>query len=531
MDQNTAEVIAEDPTHPVEGDKSPLGREVAVTHATWVWLVVLFAGLAGVGIRQQRVDSYQAFNADRYVVATVLVAVVALVLWIVVRFVFKATMLQATAGVAVFVLLFFGWHYFLRFTLELGVSGFFGDLLLVGLFASSTAALLMRPRRSVVLGGALLLSVGGLLAAAAPYVSWTLIEPRPIEFVSVGTEARATDDVLIVVLDAYLRADRLAELMEFDNSGFAVELEKRGFLVDEDAMSNYNRSYGSVASMMALQPPLREGVMQPEDDELMRSLLGGAGPLFGIFRETGYEVTSYLNGWKGSRCTSAVDYCIRRGIVGSTAWYLTELTPLAPLLRSSPRRPETTVAIEQIANLGSDVIEAFDRERPQLVWSHVSLPHPPLVLDAGCNQRNEFWRSGTLLKYLDFDLGPRVKAYTEQIECVNRLVLEQLDEIIAAYPDSRIVLVSDHGPNSREDPSAIGDWSDVELAEMFSIITAVRAPRQCDDIVDSLTVVNMLRRFVSCTVGGDIAPTDDGQYVLPSSANPSDVYRVTAPQR
>jgi hypothetical protein len=66
---------------------------------------------------------------------------------------------------------------------------------------------------------------------------------------------------------------------------------------------------------------------------------------------------------------------------------------------------------------------------------------------------------------------------------------------------------------------------------MFSIITAVRAPQQCADAMDSRTVVNMLRRFVSCSVGVDIEPSDDGQYVLPSSAIPRDVYGVSTPRR
>jgi hypothetical protein len=225
---------------------------VGVGQATRIWLGVLVAAVLSVGVLQQRVDSNQAFNVDRYRVATVLVALLALVL----RFIFKATLLASIVSVAVFILLFFGWHFFLGFAVEVGVTGIFRDVLVVGLLATSAAALLMRPRRSIVLARALLLSVGGLRAAAAPYVSWVFVDSRPIEFVSIDSGAEPTDDVLVIVLDAYLRADQLAQFMNFDNSEFAAQLEARGFMVDDDAMSNYNRSYGSVASMMALQSPV-----------------------------------------------------------------------------------------------------------------------------------------------------------------------------------------------------------------------------------------------------------------------------------
>jgi len=499
---------------PVNADRSPLGREVDVRLALRMWLIVLALAVVSVGLLQQRVDPNQAFNADRYVAALGLVGVLAVAVWAALRFVFQNPMFPSVVGTAVFVLLFFRWNVFLGFAIRVGATGFVRDVLVVGIASVAAMVLLSRSRRSVVLAGALFAATVGLLGAAVPYVSWALTDPRPIAFVSVDAADGIRDDVLVIALDAYAREDVLLDVMGFDNSGFAAALESRGFVVDQDAMSNYDLSYVSIASMMALEPPVLQGEMDVADYELIRFLLGGGGPLFGSYRDAGYEVTSYLTGWKGSRCTEFIDYCIRRGVVTSTAWYLGEITPIAPILKTSVSRPETSIAIRQLGGLSSDSIEAFDRDRPQLVWAHIELPHPPLLLDAACTPQSDQWRSGLLLNQGDYDLDLRIGAYVEQIKCVNRIVVQQIDDIISAYPDTQILIVSDHGTNALAGESEIGDSMQPQLAESFSVVAAARANQACDGIVDERTISSTVRRFVACTLGAETESGGDGQYLL-----------------
>lgn len=513
-----------------EDGRNPLGREVGVVLATRIWLGVLVVGTVTVGFLQQRVDPFQAFNAIRYFIVLTIVIVAALTVWVVLRFVFRIRMLQAVAGTGVFVLLFFRWPAFVRIALEVGTTGLVRDLLVVGIPALAAFVFLSRSRRSVVLVGATVAVVLGLLGATAPYAVWAVTDRRPFDFVEVDIDEGRRDDVVVIVLDTYLREDLLLETMGFDNSDFARDLEDRGFVVDDDAMSNYNRSFGSVASMMALDPVLTEGDMSTEDLELVRFLLGGGGPFFGSYRDAGYEVTSYLTGWRGTRCTEFIDYCIRRGVVASTAWYLGEITPFAPILHSSIDRPLTSTAIPQLDRLSEDVIEAFERETPQFVWAHIELPHPPFVLDASCGRQDDERLGGLVFASTKVVFQFRADAYAEQIQCVNRMALEQIDEILAANPDSQILVVSDHGAVSPRPGSIPGSWTRTQRAEMFSVIAAVRGPQACDDVVEALTLVNTFRRFVACTLDAEIGPGSSQQYVTPSLKRPGQVFQVESPQ-
>ena len=506
---------------------SPLGREVGVATARRIWWGVLVFAVLSVGILQQRVETRQAFHRDRYLVALVLSVLVAVVVWATLRFLLRLDSFQSIASTAVFMLLFFRWHLLLSLSSQLRLEGIVADLFVVAIAAITAIVLLSRSSRFLVIGGAVLLAVGGFLIAISSYLSWMLVDTPPMVFVETAPEVVAEGDIAVILLDAYLREDQLLELMDFDNSQFRHELENRGFLVDSDAQSNYNLTYGSAASMMALDHPIDAGEISEEEHKSVRNLLGGGGPFFQSFHDAGFEVTSHVNGWRGSRCSSAIDHCIRDGIVASTAFYMAEITPFAAVVKSMFPEPLAFVGMQQLRSIGGSVDEAFGRGGPQIVWEHISLPHPPLNYDAQCVLHNDAWRQGMLLSDGSERHWPRVVAYTEQIECVNVLVLEQIDAIISSHPESTILLVSDHGPRSQAVDADQTTWTERQLDEYFSIITAIRSPLDCDDVLDGVTIVNAFRRFVGCTLDIEMQDTHNGQFLLPDLGNPRSAFDVT----
>lgn len=402
--------------------------------------------------------------------------------------------------------------------------------MVVLLVAVVAFALLAQARRMVVLLAALFLAIGGLLASTAPYLMWQFVDASPIPVAGVSPDLVERDDVLVILLDSYLREDRLIEFMDFDNSDFRSELVSRGFEVDTDAMSNYSRTFGTVASVMSLSLPIDDGLLSAEEEKLVRTLLGGGGPFFELMRTGGYEVTSFVTGWRGTRCTDAVDHCVEHGIVASTAWYLLETTPLAPVLKTNFIHPISSVAINQMESLADDVDRAFSRDAPQFVWAHIDLPHPPVHLTPDCSVEKDRWRRGTLLSNGAPSLWPRVVAYTEQVSCTNTLLLGALDDILTAHPNTQVLIFSDHGPTSLGADLVDGRWTDDELAEKFSVIAAIRAPAECDRVLEGRTLVNTFRRFVSCTLDMSLDDVADDQFVLPVLGSRTIATKVLSPQ-
>jgi hypothetical protein len=509
------------------GHRSPLGRAVTVATARPIWLGVLVFAVLSVGALQQRVDSFQAFHRDRYLVALVLSSFVAVLVWGVSRLLLRLDSFQSIATTAVFMLLFFRWHLLLSLSSQLGLGGIVADLFVVAVAAVIAVVLLSRSRHVVVMGGAVLLALGGFLIAIGPYAVWSFVDAAPISNMDVEPETLIEGDVAVILLDAYLREDQLLELMEFDNSEFRLELERRGFVVDSDAESNYNLTYGSVSSMMALDQPIDAGEISAEEHQLVRYLLGGGGAFFELFHSAGFEVTSHVNGWRGSRCSSAIDHCVRDGIVASTAYYLAEITPFAAVVKSTFVEPLAFVGMQQLTTIGDTVNQAFESDAPQLVWEHISLPHPPVHYDAQCVLHNDAWRGGMLLSDGSPQHQARIVAYTEQIECVNRLVLQQIDEITSANPDAVILVVSDHGPRSQGSDPAEGAWTERQLGEYLSVITALRTPSGCVGVMEASTMVNTFRRFAGCTLDVEIPDTDDSQFILPNLGSPTKAFDVT----
>lgn len=524
-------IVATQPqqTEPLETPSSPFGRDVGERTAFGVWFVVLVLAIAAVGALQQRVRPLYSLNFHRYTIALVLGAAIALFVWLVLRFILRVGSFHALTGTAVFMLLFFRWNLVLTATRQLGLTGPIRDVAMVLVVAVVAFVLLTRSRRTAVLVLALVLAIGGLFASTVPYLIRVFVDTPPIPAVVAQPNVMQRDDILVILLDAYLREDRMAEFMDFDNSEFRTELVARGFEVDADAMSNYSRTLGTVASAMSLSLPIDEGLLTPEDKNLIRVLLGGGGRLFEVMRDGGYEVTSFVTGWLGTRCTDASDYCIEHSIVASTAWYLLETTPLAPLLKANFIHPISSVAIKQLSSLADDADRAFSRGAPQFIWAHIDLPHFPVHLTAECDVQRDRWRRGTLMTDGPPSLRPRrVVAYTEQVSCTNSLLLAELDSILAAHPNTQVLIFSDHGTTSLGNEMVDDRWTDDQLAEKFSVIAAIRAPEGCGRVLDARTLVNVFRRFVSCTLDVSLDDVEDDQFVVPLLEDRQAVTKISS---
>ncbi|MGH7544183.1 MAG: hypothetical protein ACREK7_09620, partial [Gemmatimonadota bacterium] len=199
-------------------------------------------------------------------------------------------------------------------------------------------------------------------------------------------------------------------------------------------------------------------------------------------------------------------------------------TPAAPLIRflcwaveCQPKRfpypPETAQEFElkftRLAGLAEE-------PRPKFVLAHVLLPHPPFVFRADCTHRSPIWpisgdtstRSGERSSYLD------------QIDCLNRMLLSLIDQILERSDGSPIIILqADHGSGRIHLDPLTGETIPLEKLDQEEIddrtrlFAAYHLPQGGGALLyDSITPVNVLPLVFNHYLGTDIHRLEDATY-------------------
>lgn len=388
------------------------------------------------------------------------------------------------------------------------LSEAFPVLLAVGFLSAATR--LGGDWQFAALVGIPLLAVSGALFVNV----LTRVAPAPA---GEQTEAATpgSPDVVLLILDAYTRDDVLSDRFGFDNSPFLAELETLDFTVARQAQSNYNYTYAAISTMLDLDYVFDIGEMSDADHEAMRNALAGDPELFRRFRERGYEVAYTQNFWAGSNCGGAVDLCWRDGLTEGALWSLGWMTILAPLLPRFQAHPFHTLSVDHLEALPEIVANGRREGVPRLTVALVILPHQPLLLDADCNPQSGPGRGTLTVSNPDY-VEPRRGYYVEQITRTNRMVVAAFTEIINNRNDTIIMVTADRGSDSTSVSGVSGDWSEAEIVERMSILSAYRLPA-CDvGIYQSITPVNGIRAVTNCALDAGLADLPDRHMWVPA---------------
>ncbi len=356
-----------------------------------------------------------------------------------------------------------------------------------------------------IVGGAVAIAVVAMSASA-----FSVAAPAPQQ--AVATEATGSRPTLLLVLDGYGRADFIQDEYGYDNSPFLDQLEDRGFVIAPHATANYSYTYAAVSSMLNLDYVFAAGPIQGDQHDVMRGALTGANGLMAEMRGAGYRIAYVENAWGGSQCGSGVDWCIRDGLVRRAAWNLGQMTILAPVFDGLFRDPFNSLSVDHLESL-PDLLTA-NADTPTFFFVHLLLPHAPLVLDSDCTVRDEdtfsnWGSSGGELRQA------RRNRYTDQVQCVNDLVVAAIDSFIAVHPDAVVMITADHGPGSLLDATLSYDQQSSEvLEERMPILGAYRVPGCPDQPYQSITPVNGARLVANCAAGSSLALLPDRNYWL-----------------
>lgn len=148
--------------------------------------------------------------------------------------------------------------------------------------------------------------------------------------------------------------------------------------------------------------------------------------------------------------------------------------------------------------LEDDLEPLLINDRPDYIYAHALLPHPPLFLDSDCVMKAQQGFSGFTIAQpgmSNADLNRARQWYTGQVECTNSVLLRVAEMV--NREDAIALFLGDHGPDSLGQLYTAGaEWSEPQRQERLGALFVARVPG-CD-MGDIRSLVNSGRRLVSC---------------------------------
>jgi len=151
-----------------------------------------------------------------------------------------------------------------------------------------------------------------------------------------------------------------------------------------------------------------------------------------------------------------------------------------------------------------EAVERLDLSQPRFVFAHMLTPHNPQRRTANCVPQAPTGGFG--------GLSTR-EQYAASVSCLNRLVIEAIDEILEADSEALIFVQGDHGPphgiDLFDDDVAfdrdLREWSSNDIRQRLGVLSASRLPNNCATPA-SLHLVNTFRTIFDCLSKEGIEP-------------------------
>ncbi len=460
----------------------------------------------------------------------IIVASVALVLWLLLALVVKDKT-KAAIIVSTFLFLFFSYGHFYGATRGWTVAGMVvgKHRYLVLLYAASLATVtyaavttrsdLRRLTAAVNIFAAFLVA---LPAGTAAY----RIAVRPKAQISAQTQIKNTanlnqpekrPDIYYIILDGYARADILKGLYQYDNSQFIDYLRQKGFYVANKSRSNYCQTCLSLASSLnfkylddiANQVGLESDDRRPLEEMIRDSAVGA------FLRQHGYVFVAFSSGYGGTEIRGADMYLTPRLYLTEFENVLINTTPLAvvqerwlPQVQYNAHRQRALYIFDHLADM-------TEIDPPVFVFAHILAPHPPFVFDEHGEpiypHRKFSLVDGSHFMEAGGNRAEYIQNYGRQLTFINQKIKQTVDRIMSNSRQSPIIILQgDHGPGS------MLDWENPDntnFRERLSNFNAYHLPDNgCQALYDEITPVNTFRLIFNHYFGANYKLLKDQAY-------------------
>jgi hypothetical protein len=297
-------------------------------------------------------------------------------------------------------------------------------------------------------------------------------------------------------------------------------LEQRGFVVAEESQSNYHRTLLSLSSSLNMQYLDQMSTMMadshlwwPVSDTVLHSEVRR------ILEDHSYKTVFFANNGDYSDIRDGdfyeAPFPIQLNIFNSRFFSLTNLNLLAEInaLGISDLSYETHRRL--ILHNFERLPEVAAIPGPKFVFTHIIAPHPPYVFDRDGNPLDPPY-AFTLSDQMTSDVAVSRAGYLEQLEFINRKILETVDAILVNSETPPIIIIQgDHGPGTRTNYDSAADTC---LYERYSILNAYYLPGvEKSSLPTDISPVNSFRFIFNTYFNSDLVLLPNRQYFSTSA--------------
>ena len=319
--------------------------------------------------------------------------------------------------------------------------------------------------------------------------------------------AKRKPNIYFFVLDQYARDDQLFQVTGFDNTPFLRRLETYGFFVADRSLANYGTTDISIPATLSMDYIVKPGDVVPSV-RLYSHLLRGHNEVVRRLRRLGYAYVHAQSGRWSSKCGGSEDHCIANpsdiGGIGNASEveiHLLSQTPILAIMHGLEERGLIGRIITQRYVGITDIMDALPARirQPFFLFSHIIAPHAPYRYHADCSPRTLETIDVVLRKEQGGD-DIEKDLYLDNLKCVNRQVIETVDNILAEDPHAIVIFQADHGTGFTVDYTRkLSEWSDAQIMERHGILNVIRFPSECrNSLYSSFSPVNTFRLIFSC---------------------------------
>jgi hypothetical protein len=199
---------------------------------------------------------------------------------------------------------------------------------------------------------------------------------------------------------------------------------------------------------------------------------------------------------------------------------LLDLTPIGSLDIAKERITDPAYVMEQFEAHRDEIDEPF------FLYAHTLSPHGPFRYEDDCSLRDRF------ADYQDLSgKTPQDKRdYSQDVACLNELILRAVDQILDDDPDAIVIVASDHGSKFIPDGfKRLEEWRPAAIREELATQFAIRLPEACRD--DAAAMVNTIETFrivTACLEGRPPDPIENRVFIWPAEGpGPQEIDDLT----
>lgn len=345
---------------------------------------------------------------------------------------------------------------------------------------------------------AILLLLNPMLGTLMYFVSFQFPFPSKTDHTVQGHPIQASPDIYYIILDAYTRADVLAEEFGHDNGPFIQALKDLGFYVAECSQSNYESTPPSLTSSFNLDyiQNMSDTFRPGETEQMGLFKLLDNNNVQETVSNFGYKTVAFASGfflgeWRDAHVFISPPYGpiteFETLLMRST--YLQILDDLDLVDFEDIRAERFRMRTRLILNSFEEVVKI---PGPKFVFMHLVIPHEPFAFDAMGNP-------------IPPDPAFPRQGYTDQVKFINKALLPKIKRLVEESPSPPVIILQgDHGP-----------WIIPDHTAQMKILNAYYLPKGSEALYSSISPVNSFRVVFNEYFDADFHLLEDKSYYAP----------------